>query len=172
MPINEITTGLINAINRGEPLEKAIQSFINAGYNSQEVMQAAKQVNLGITQNLPPSTQQPQQTQQQQPQLKPKEVQSKQKKPGFFSRNKNKSKEKEQPKQSQEQQPSLQSTKTPQQPTTQEQMPVIPQNQLPQNRQKKKFPWIILILIIVLIILFGFLGLMFFAENLLQSFFG
>jgi len=38
----DILRGLKNAIERGEPLEKAVQSFISAGYNPVEVKQAAE----------------------------------------------------------------------------------------------------------------------------------
>ena len=37
----DIVTGLKNAMQRGESLEKSMQSFINAGYNPIEVKQAA-----------------------------------------------------------------------------------------------------------------------------------
>ncbi len=39
---NEIAAGLHNALERGEPLEHAIQTFVNAGYNPQEVQAAAQ----------------------------------------------------------------------------------------------------------------------------------
>lgn len=40
----EISSGIKNAIERGSSLEKAVQSFINAGYNPDEVNQAAAMV--------------------------------------------------------------------------------------------------------------------------------
>lgn len=45
----DILRGLKNAIERGEPLEKAVQSFINAGYNPIEVKQAAQSLIGGAT---------------------------------------------------------------------------------------------------------------------------
>ena len=45
----DIVRGLKNAIERGEPLEKAVQSFINAGYNPVEVKQAAQGMIWGAT---------------------------------------------------------------------------------------------------------------------------
>src|SRR3989344_1138515 len=45
----DILRGLKNAIERGEPLEKAVQSFINAGYNPIEVKQAAESMIGGTT---------------------------------------------------------------------------------------------------------------------------
>lgn len=41
----DIIGGLRNAIGRGEPLEKAVRSFINAGYRESEVREAAKHIN-------------------------------------------------------------------------------------------------------------------------------
>ena len=48
MPKEELITGLKNAIVRGESLEKAIQSLLSAGYNSQEVHEAADTINMGV----------------------------------------------------------------------------------------------------------------------------
>jgi hypothetical protein len=45
----DIVRGLKNAIERGEPLEKAVQSFINAGYNPVEVKRAAEDLTGGTT---------------------------------------------------------------------------------------------------------------------------
>lgn len=42
--MNEITGGLKNAIERGESIEKAKQSFINSGYNPEEVEQAFQEL--------------------------------------------------------------------------------------------------------------------------------
>lgn len=45
----DIVRGLKNAIDRGEPIEKAVKSFISAGYNSVEVEQAAQSIINGAT---------------------------------------------------------------------------------------------------------------------------
>ncbi len=45
----EIIAGIQNAIERGESLENAVQSFINAGYNSQEVREAAQSFTMGAS---------------------------------------------------------------------------------------------------------------------------
>ena len=51
----EIIGGLKNALERGAPLEKAINSFIAAGYNPDEVRAAATELNnLGVTSVLNP----------------------------------------------------------------------------------------------------------------------
>lgn len=51
---DEIQAGLRNAVERGDTLEEAIQSFIGAGYNPVEVKEAAKSVNLSM---VPPMQQ-------------------------------------------------------------------------------------------------------------------
>jgi hypothetical protein len=47
----EVVGGLISALSRGEPLEKAMMAFYNAGYKKEEieesVREAHKQLNLG-----------------------------------------------------------------------------------------------------------------------------
>jgi len=51
VPINtddkerELMSGLRNALERGETLKKAMQSFVNAGYDSRVVFAAAKKIN-------------------------------------------------------------------------------------------------------------------------------
>ena len=52
--MNELTGGLKNALERGDSLERAKQSFINSGYKLEEVEQAARELNsiaLPIHQN-------------------------------------------------------------------------------------------------------------------------
>ena len=46
---DEILSGLRAAIEHGSSLDKAIQSFINAGYNPAEVRQAASSLREGAT---------------------------------------------------------------------------------------------------------------------------
>ena len=70
---DEIRGGLKNAMERGASLESAIQSFINAGYNADDVTNAARSLSQGVmtmlnnpnTEKLPIIMQQkqPQQTQ-------------------------------------------------------------------------------------------------------------
>ena len=43
----EILTGLKNAVERGQSIEKAVQSMISAGYNPAEVNEAVNYINLG-----------------------------------------------------------------------------------------------------------------------------
>lgn len=50
----EIKAGIQNAINRGDSLQKAMQSFVNAGYNIEEVKDAAREINMGLTQHIEP----------------------------------------------------------------------------------------------------------------------
>ncbi len=49
MTKEELVGGLKNAIERGSSLEKAIQSFIGAGYNPNEVRAAAQDIGGGVT---------------------------------------------------------------------------------------------------------------------------
>lgn len=46
---DEIIAGIKNAMERGYSLNQAMQSFINAGYNPQEVMAAGKMLSSGAT---------------------------------------------------------------------------------------------------------------------------
>lgn len=53
--VNEdIVTALANAVNRGEPLESAIQVMINSGYNPREVTEAAQFVGGGVIRYMQP----------------------------------------------------------------------------------------------------------------------
>lgn len=55
----EIISGLRNAVDRGYSLDLAVQSFINAGYSKQDVLDSAKVLGYskGIISNLPPVSQ-------------------------------------------------------------------------------------------------------------------
>lgn len=50
----DIYGGLKNAVEKGESLDVAIQSFINAGYNAQEVREAAQMLGYGAMSILNP----------------------------------------------------------------------------------------------------------------------
>jgi len=45
----DIVAGIRNAITRGESVEKAMQSFINAGYSEDEVREAGQSITGGIS---------------------------------------------------------------------------------------------------------------------------
>jgi hypothetical protein len=49
----DIIYGLKNAMSRGQGLEQAMRSFISAGYDLNEVQEAANSLNMGPTINLP-----------------------------------------------------------------------------------------------------------------------
>lgn len=49
---DEIIAGMQNAVARGQTLEQAAQSFINAGYNPQEVKAAYQMLSSGATTTL------------------------------------------------------------------------------------------------------------------------
>src|SRR3989344_1679649 len=53
----ELVSGLKNAIERGDSMEKAAQSFINAGYNPQEVREAQRALTSGISGIIYPEAQ-------------------------------------------------------------------------------------------------------------------
>lgn len=57
MTKEEILVGLNNGITRGASLEEAMQTLIMAGYNTAEVQEVAKEINMGVISSLP-STQQ------------------------------------------------------------------------------------------------------------------
>lgn len=58
----EILEGLRQAIARGEPIQKAMQSFINAGYNQAEVEEASYNLNNSVQQPTLMQTPTPQPT--------------------------------------------------------------------------------------------------------------
>jgi len=43
----ELIGGIKNALDRGQPIEEAVQSLINSGYNEKEVRAAAEMVSSG-----------------------------------------------------------------------------------------------------------------------------
>ncbi|MBM3247506.1 hypothetical protein FJZ17_03140 [Candidatus Pacearchaeota archaeon] len=75
MAREEIITGLRNALERGQPIERAIQSLITAGYNATEVNQVAREMNTSILHHLP---EQEQEIQEQPEQIKTMPLQQKQ----------------------------------------------------------------------------------------------
>jgi len=53
MAREELVMGLSNAMARGDSLEGAMNSFISAGYSKEEVEEASKQINMGVSQSVP-----------------------------------------------------------------------------------------------------------------------
>lgn len=68
---NEIIAGLRNAISRGESLDKAKKSFLNSGYNPQEVEAAASIIMNGVSNIVYPSEGKDDKTQPKQNELPP-----------------------------------------------------------------------------------------------------
>ncbi|MEA3330047.1 MAG: hypothetical protein U9Q06_04865, partial [Nanoarchaeota archaeon] len=62
MPRQDIVAGLKNALERGEPITKAKQSLINAGYSLNEVNEAANYLTGGAVEVNIPKTPQPKPT--------------------------------------------------------------------------------------------------------------
>ena len=52
----ELIGGLKNALDRGEPLAKAKQSFLNAGYKSEEINAAVQRMPMTSSQIVKPIT--------------------------------------------------------------------------------------------------------------------
>ncbi len=129
MAKEEIIAGLKNAVSRGESVQQASQSFINAGYNSQEVMAAAAEVQqqIGITGYM---AQAPSQPLQSQPQMMPQEA-------GMPAL------------------PALSVASAAPMPATAMQMP----NEAPSSETKKPFPLKIALISAILIALLGVLGI-------------
>src|SRR3989344_6181893 len=48
----ELVSGLKIAIERGESLQAAMQTFILAGYNPEEVQEAARNINMGVSNRI------------------------------------------------------------------------------------------------------------------------
>ena len=91
MPINQaIVEGIRNAVFRGESLKQAMMSFYNAGYDREEIEQAAKAFQAGAQ---PPQSQQTttQTKQQIQPKLK-KQIQQQATKVSSYGQAKEKNK--------------------------------------------------------------------------------
>jgi len=55
MTKEEIAAGLKNALDRGSSIEEAVQSFVNAGYNANEVMEAASLLGQGVSKIIQPA---------------------------------------------------------------------------------------------------------------------
>lgn len=49
----EIVAGLKSALERGYSIQQAIQSFINSGYNRQDVLDSARNINVAVISKIP-----------------------------------------------------------------------------------------------------------------------
>ncbi|MBM3234205.1 hypothetical protein FJZ19_03855 [Candidatus Pacearchaeota archaeon] len=161
----DIVAGLKNAIERGYSLELAIQSFISAGYNRQDVLDSAASIG-GVMMQHPqlqapqttPQLSQPAQSQPQ-PQLsQPAQSQTTQPKPLPQSSTREIKQNIQQP--IMQPQPSSQS------------IPPVQEIQIPQAKKSKKGILIVIILIVVLVILLSVLGITIFARDWISSLFG
>jgi cobalamin biosynthesis Mg chelatase CobN len=178
----ELIGVLKNAVERGESIENVIQTFINAGYSSQEVNEAASYLNMGnarvagkLENSQITNQQQTIQVQQIQQMQEPQQSlpQLPQQNPQYF------------PQQAQQQSTQVQYIpfQQAQQQATQQAQQAQPQIQQQQAMQqmpvqgnkektKRKIPGVIIFLIVLLIILIGFFAFFyFFGENILSSMF-
>jgi hypothetical protein len=152
MAKEELVQGLRNAIERGSSLQSAVQSFINAGYNSAEVNEAARMVNLGAINRI----------------SQPIQVQKSNNLPSNLmegsSLKSNNLPDVPNPPTPNNQQNSFQKLPT--------QQPILDNNQQNQTPAKKKVPGYVIVLILVfLILVFGALLFSFFGETLLNMLF-
>lgn len=53
MEKQEIVAGLKSALERGYSIQQAIQSFINSGYNRQDVLDSARNINTAVISKIP-----------------------------------------------------------------------------------------------------------------------
>ena len=152
-----IFSGLKNAIEHGTPIDRAVQSFINAGYNPSEVKQAAEYLQQGVMPiveqkpQIPMQQTPPQKTPYQTPQTSP--VQKPFQNPLQI-----------QPK-------PLPTMQIAQQPQMQQPMPIqTPQAQQTQQvEQKKGISGTVIFLIVLLLVLLGALAaLILFKERILD----
>lgn len=160
MEKQDIISGLRNAVDRGYSIELAVQSFMNAGYNKQDVLDSAKVLgfNTGIISRIPIN--QPTQSlsqSQQIPQVSSQEIQP-QRLP-----------------QQQNIQQISQEIKQPQsQAQVQPQQPHFLSSPKQISREKSWFAenWVIIFLVLVLILLLSGLFFSIFAKDWVSSLLG
>jgi hypothetical protein len=150
MERSEIVAGLRNAIDRGYSIDLAIQSFISAGYNKQDVLDSAASIGGVMMQH--PQLSQPQITplpQSQSTQEIKQNIQLTQLgkiRPTQFL---------------------VQSVI----PSTPQSPPQLPQIQISEKKSNKSL-LLVIILIVVLVILLSVLGITIFARDWISSLFG
>lgn len=162
MAKEEILSGIKNAISRGSSIDQAAQSFINAGYNPQEVQQAKEELSSGNYSTMPQEGPQPHQFDQ------PRSIQNTSQKnmhgqaPSAFSGNQQASQMSNNP----NSQMSNNQNPQPSQANSQR----LQSFQQP-SQKKKKGKGLVIILSIVLILLLTVLGItLFFSDKILNLF--
>lgn len=185
----EVVFGLKNALERGQSLESAMQSFISAGYSLQEVQEAAKYAGMGVVSSMPQQNQNQQTLQPTLSQL-PNSNQNYQQQQNQITEDQSRKAEiaasqeqqfqqvQQQPSQQQYSQQQIQIQQQYQQqmqqsnPQVQQQYQKYPTNRMLDPDKKPKISKGIIGLIIVLIILAAMLGVMyFFGETILDMIF-
>jgi cobalamin biosynthesis Mg chelatase CobN len=169
----DIVGGLKIALSRGESLQKAMQSFYNAGYKKEEIEEAARELHRELTQQrqmpqrpgLMPL--QPSKTPQQEIKKLPTTQSVTTQTPIPSSQNKPKQEEVEsssqQPEQTQQPKPSPQDYYTPS-PSQQ----VVSSYAQPERRSRVDF--VTILLVIILVVLLGVLVSVFFFKSELIEF--
>jgi preprotein translocase subunit SecF len=154
MSKEEIITGIKNALERGQSIEKATQSMINAGYNEREVSEAAQTIDFSTLTKI----QQIQNTQ-----ISDKFIQQQTPTQNFLNM--------PSPNQNQTPVQNYISEQAQQQQTTQYQK--LQTQNLVQENMKKKFPKIIIVLLIILFVLIAILiSFSVIGPKILDMFFG
>lgn len=138
----EIVSGLKNAVERGYSIELAVQSFVNAGYNRQDVADSARIISGGTLSSLEPVIQQPDSAKIQIPQNQQPVKQDLQSQP-----------------------PAIQPAPQIQQIKRQE-LPKLPQVQ----KSKKKMIILLVTILVVLLVLLG--GVIVFKDSIIKLFSG
>jgi len=176
MERQDIISGLRNAVERGYSIELAVQSFINAGYSRQDVLDSAKVLgyNSSIISNLPQTQQETSQAQQIMQSSQAQQYSTPQtNQPAPTSSQAKVFPPVPQPRQTQ--QPQQQSQQS-QQPQSRQLYAPLPSSQPQQVQIEKKNwfaeNWLILLLSILLLLLVSGLFVSIFAKDWLSSLLG
>lgn len=167
MEKQEIISGLRNAIDRGYTLDLAVQSFMNAGYSQQDVIDSAKVLgyNSSIISKSPIMTQ-IQQTFPQQPQQLPQSLPQQQMQSQPLPQTKSLAQISQAVKQPELPSIPLPSIQPPQKPVQIN----ISDNDIRKQRSFLAENWIIILLSILLLLLLAGLSLSIFAQDIVLSF--
>jgi hypothetical protein len=152
---------LKSAIEHGESIEDAIQSLINAGYNDEEIKEAVNFVNSGVLSSF------------MQKRRGSEESFNKNINHQNMNQGQNLNMKGQSVQQNVQMQKPVQKMLMPENQTMQpKKFPVLPVNQITEgNKEKKKFPWLVIILAITLILLLGVLVVsILFKDNILKWF--
>ncbi len=170
----EILGGLRQAIERGESLEQAKQSFINAGYNPQEVEKAANSLRGVIDkiqqppQNTPHSSPQPQKQSQNPEQIQSGQIPHRSQLPQNLKQNYPEKRVSPPPQESSEQSSQPEIGNLPENPKFQNKPKQLPNQNIPEKKGKGYKIILTLLVIILILLILGLLGMVFFKEEIMS----